>query len=234
MGEPRIIADYVDSIGAKLSFDPSLSRRVRREIEDHLWEAVARSASGDERAAAAQAVANFGDPQVLAAELAINRLARNTHAVGAAAILFVGGALIAMKARMAWYETARWQLEDARRALATVIGTVDRCAFWLAAALAVSGWLYLVAKPVAASHAALCRQARRTARLSSASALALAVSVTCDALLTMLRLYGRPLSMQSLVPLGSMLAEMALAGGLAFAIVGLMVRMSRTADLVDA
>src|SRR5690242_15356394 len=103
MREPFIIAEYVESLAGKLSFDPFLSRRVRQEVEDHLLEAVEGSAAGDEHAAAALAIASFGDPQTLAAEFAISRLVDKTQKVAVSAIVLVGATLVAMKARLAWY-----------------------------------------------------------------------------------------------------------------------------------
>ena len=37
MRPPVPIAEYLDRLTRELRFDPQLSRRVRREIEDHLW-----------------------------------------------------------------------------------------------------------------------------------------------------------------------------------------------------
>lgn len=234
MREPHIIAEYVESLAEKLSFDPFLSRRVRREVEDHLLEAVEGSAAGNEHAVAAQAIAHFGDPQALAAEFATTRLADKTQKASAIAIVFVGATFVAMKGRLAWYEIAQWQLGDELRAVATTVGTIDICAFWLAVSLSVSGWVYLIGKSVPASNAALCRQLRNVLYLNSMSATALTVSVTCDVVLTALRLLGRELSAQSLIPLLSIVAEIALTGLLIFYIGGLVVRMSRTASLADS
>ena len=41
MRQPSPIADYAAALARELAFDVSLSRRVRQEVEDHLWEAVA-------------------------------------------------------------------------------------------------------------------------------------------------------------------------------------------------
>jgi dsRNA-specific ribonuclease len=42
-----VISDYLESLVGALSFDRSLSRRVRQEVEDHLREAVAADPMGD-------------------------------------------------------------------------------------------------------------------------------------------------------------------------------------------
>jgi hypothetical protein len=234
MREAHIIDGYVESLAGRLSFDQSLARRVRREVEDHLWEAVGRSSAGDGPAAAAQAIAHFGDPQALAAEFATTRLAAMTLKVSAGAILLVGATLVAMKARLAWYGLGQWPLGDELRDLATAVGLVDVYAFWLAAALALGGWVYLIGKPVPASNAALCRQLRHVVSVNCLSASALTISVICDGGLTALRLVGRELSVQCLIPLASMVAEIALIGLLIFWIGGLIVRMTRTTSLLLA
>ena len=98
-----MISDYLDSLVGALSFDRSLSGRVRQEVEDHLREAVAADPMGDEIEAQRRAIANFGDPHVIAGQFAVVSLAQQTRRVGVAIILVVAGVFIAMKARVAWY-----------------------------------------------------------------------------------------------------------------------------------
>jgi hypothetical protein len=57
-----VISEYVDVLAARLSFDRSLSRRVRQEVEDHLREAVAVDPAGSALEAERRAIARFGDP----------------------------------------------------------------------------------------------------------------------------------------------------------------------------
>jgi hypothetical protein len=76
MQEPGVISEYVELLADKLSFDRSLSRYVRQEVEDHLWEAVAADDLGNTPEAQRRAVANFGDPDVIAAQFAAVSLAR--------------------------------------------------------------------------------------------------------------------------------------------------------------
>lgn len=82
------IAAYLDEIDAALAFDRRLSRRVRDEIESHLFEAA-------ERVSEADAVRRFGQPAEIArayAEAALpDRLKRSCVA---AALL--GGATLAL------------------------------------------------------------------------------------------------------------------------------------------
>ena len=65
-----MISAYLERLGAALSFDPLLARCVRREVEDHLREAVAADPLGDGLTAERRAIANFGDPDVIAAQFA--------------------------------------------------------------------------------------------------------------------------------------------------------------------
>jgi hypothetical protein len=86
-----VISQYLDSLAAALSFDRSLSRRVRQEAEDHLRGAVVADPRGNALEAEQGAIANFGDPQLIAAQFAIVSLARRTKGVGIALILVIAG-----------------------------------------------------------------------------------------------------------------------------------------------
>ena len=90
MQESGMISAYAEMLAGKLSFDRSLSRGVRQEVEDHLWEAVAADPAGNETEAQRRAIANFGDPHVIAAQLAAAWLAKQTRKVGIAVILVIG------------------------------------------------------------------------------------------------------------------------------------------------
>ena len=84
-----MISDYLDTLSGALSFDRSLSGRVRQEVEDHLREAIAADSRGDGPEAERRAIANFGDPHVIAAQFAVVSLAKQTRRVGAAIILII-------------------------------------------------------------------------------------------------------------------------------------------------
>ena len=86
MQESGMIAAYAELLAGKLAFNPSLSRRVRQEVQDHLWEA-AGGASANGREAVQRAIANFGDPHVIATQFATAWLARQTWKVGITVIL---------------------------------------------------------------------------------------------------------------------------------------------------
>jgi len=89
MQETGVIPDYLASLEGALSFDRSLSRCVRQEVEDHLWQAVAADRMGDRLEAERRAIANFGDPHVIAAQFAVISLAKQTRRVGIAVIVAI-------------------------------------------------------------------------------------------------------------------------------------------------
>lgn len=96
MQESGMIAAYAELLAGKLDFNPSLSRRVRQEVQDHLWDAAA-AGSGNEREAVQRAIANFGDPHVIAAQFATAWLARQTWKVGVTVILVISGVFVALR-----------------------------------------------------------------------------------------------------------------------------------------
>jgi hypothetical protein len=139
MQEAGVISDYLESIADALSFDRSLSRRVRQEVEDHLWEAVAADPIGDRPEAQRRAIASFGDSHAIAAQFAIVSLAKHTRRVGAAAILVIAAVFASMKARVAWYAATQWAASDDMRPVSAIVGSIDRYAFWLSVLLAIAG-----------------------------------------------------------------------------------------------
>jgi hypothetical protein len=132
-----VISDYLESLVGALSFDRSLSRRVRQEVEDHLREAVAADPVDDGIEAEQRAIANFGDPHVIAAQFAVISLAQQTRRAGVAIILVVAGVFIAMKARVAWYAMMQCAISDDIRTVSGIVGSIDRYAFWLSVIIGI-------------------------------------------------------------------------------------------------
>jgi hypothetical protein len=234
MQESRMIAAYAESLARKLDFSPSLSRRVRQEVQDHLWEAAAAGPPGNGHEAVQRAIVNFGDPHVIAAQFATAWLARQTWKVGVTVILVISGVFVAMKARVTWYAAVQWGLTDDLRAVANAVGWIDVCAFWLSVIAGIAGCAYLVVRraPPTALCAAHCNRLRHLLFLSAVSAAALSVSVVGDGVLTALRLVGREFSVEFLIPISSMVVEIACAGILIFSIRGIVVRMVHTTALL--
>ena len=233
MQESGMIAAYAESLAGKLYFNPSLSRRVRQEVQDHLWEAAA-AAAGNEREAVQRAIVNFGAADVIAAHFATAWLARQSWKVGVTVILVISGVFVAMKARVNWYAAAQWGLNDDVRAVAKLVGLIDACAFCLSVIVGIVGSTYLIVHrvPPAALCAAHCNRLRHLLFLSALSAAALVVSVIGDGVLTSLRLVGREFSADFLIPISSMAIEIVCAGILIFSVRSIAVRKVHTIALL--
>jgi hypothetical protein len=228
-----MIQDYLELLARELDFDRSLSRCVRQEVEDHLWEAVAANPAKNIHDAQQQAIANFGDARVIAAQFALISLARQSRRAGVAAILVIAGVFIAMKARLVWYAATQWTVGDDMRAVSGLVGLIDRYAFWLSLIVGLGGWIYIRSRQIpAAFYPAYRRQLRRFFVLCSAAAAALVVSVSSDAVLTAIQLHGTELSAASLVPIFSMAVEIACVGILVSHIRGITLRAASTAALM--
>jgi hypothetical protein len=214
-----MIHDYLDTLARALSFDPSLSQRVRREVEDHLLDAVAADPARDAREAERQAVARFGEAHAIAAEFARVAVARQARSLAAAIVVMVFVVFIAMKARVAWYAATQWTMPEDMRPASGIVLLIDRYAFWTAVILAIAGFAYMVGRRVApALHRARARHLRHVSLLSAIAAAALAVSVVSDGLLTAFQLRGALSWAESLIPISSMALEIACIGVLAWQI----------------
>jgi hypothetical protein len=229
-----MIQDYLELLAHELSFDRSLSRRVRQEAEDHLWEAVAADPAGNMLAAQQRAIANFGDARAIAAQFAVISLARHSRRAGFAAVLVIAGVFIAMKARISWYAATQWVISDNLRAVSGLVVQIDRYAFWMSLIVGLSACVYIVSRRIPASfHPAYRRQLRRFFVLCCAATAALVVSVISDGVLTALLLFGTESSAGFLVPIVSMAIEIACVGILVIHIRGITLRAASTAALLN-
>jgi hypothetical protein len=226
-----MITDYADALASRLGFDPALAQRVRQEVEDHLREIVAADPTGDKRAAERRAVAQFGDPDAIAAEFALGSLAERSRNVGAVLIVAIAGALIAMKTRIASYDLAQGALSEAMRALGVAVVTVDRYAFWLSALLGIVFWAYLSRRAPAGVRPSFCKRLRRCFLLCAIAAGALLVSVLSDGILTTLRLIETAAA-GIVIPLVTMAIEIACVAIVVLRIRGVARRMASTAALL--
>jgi len=227
-----MIPDYLDRLARELDFDSSLSRRVRQEVEDHLWEAVAAHSTENMLEAQQRAIAGFGDARVIAAQFAVVSLAKYSKRAGVAAVMVIAGVFMVMKARIAWYTAMQWAISDDLKAIGGLVVQIDRYSFWLSLIVALGGWAYIRSRRIpAALHPAYRRQLRRFFLLCSTAAAALVVSVISDAVLTALQLPGKELSAEFLVPIVSIVVEIACVGILVFHIRGVALRAASTALL---
>jgi hypothetical protein len=205
-----VIADYLEQIETALGFDRSLSRDVRREVEDHLRESVAADPSGDRLEVEQRAIARFGDPHLIAAQFAVVSLAKQTRRVGATVIVIIAAVFVAMKARVTWYVVMQCALADEVKAISAIVGSIDHYAFWLSVVVGIGAWGYVSGLGLPAFSDPACRKQLRSFFLLSATATgALLVSVASDGLLTALRLSEIGLSAEFLVPVLSIAIEIA-------------------------
>jgi len=211
-----MIADYLDKLSTALSFDRSLSRCVREEVEDHLREAVAADPGADRREAEARAIARFGDPLVIAAHFVVVSLRRETRRVGATVLVAIAGIFIMMKARLAWYALIEWPLADDMRALGSAVGLIDAYAFWISLIIGLGGFAYI--SVATALHSQYRTQVHWFCLMCAAATAALAISIASDGVLTSLRMVGADFSAAALIPIASMAVEIVCAAALALQI----------------
>jgi hypothetical protein len=227
-----MIAGYLDRLAGALSYDRSLARRVREEIEDHLQEAAAADPTSDRVEAERRAVACCGDPRAIAAEFAVIALARRSRKLGIGVLLAIAGVLLAMKARVAWYGALQWVLCDDVKPLAAVVGSIDGYAFLVSAIVAIVGSVYVCGRVIPPRfHPEYCRQLRRFRQLCTVATGALVLSVIGDAVLTIMRLLATDASPAFFVPIVSLAFEIAAAGALVAVIRDLAQRTQVTAAL---
>src|SRR5215475_10526672 len=101
MPQSSVVADYLDILGRELSYDPLLSRRVRLEVEDHLWEAAANE-GGDAAEAQRKAIEKFGDPGEIARQYAALSIFSQIRRVAVIVVLALVGIFGSMIGRSAW------------------------------------------------------------------------------------------------------------------------------------
>ena len=213
MQRSSIVTDYLDALTRELGFDVPLARRVRKEVEDHLWEAAADDPSGDPIEAQRRAIAKFGEPREIARRYAASSLFRQTRRVGATAVLALTGIFVAMKGRGAWYGLMQWALSDHLKIVGTIALAIDRYAFMFALVAGILGLAYIGSRRLPTEfHQAHRAQVKRCVMLCAATAGALLASVVTDTILTALRLFETKPSASALVPILSMAAEIAFAG----------------------
>ena len=202
---------------------------MRQEVEDHLWETVAADPTGDRLDAERRAVANFGDPRVIAAQFAVASLAKQAGRVGAAAVLGIAAVFVAMKARLTWYDVMAFPAVEQFRALSGIVLLIDRSAFWLSIFIGIAGWIYIDSRRVPATFTSEYRtQLRRFFLVSSAATGTLIASVVGDGVLTFFRLLGTGWFVEFLVPVFSIAIEIACVGVLLSYVRGIAQRTAPT------
>ncbi|MEJ0075088.1 MAG: hypothetical protein WDO17_06530 [Alphaproteobacteria bacterium] len=227
-----MIAAYLAELSGALSFDRELARRVAREVEDHLREAVATGSLEDRAEAERRAVASFGDPRALAVQFAAVSLMRRTRRVGVAVVLAIVAVLAAMKVRVAWYAVANWTLSEDARRLAGAVLAIDRLAFWFSIIVGLIALFYIgCRRGSAVLQADDCRESRRAVFLCAVAGFSLVVSVISDGVLTALQ-FASESREAAAIPLLSMAVEIACAGAVTVLIFDAIRRAARTDALL--
>ena len=226
------IADFGSAVARELSFDPRLARRLRAEVEDHLREALADRADPHGENRLAEVMCAFGDPRAFAQQflaIALLSLARRAVVVMAFAVIGMFGA---MEARAAWYGWVNWPVSDHVRAANAIGHPVDRVAFVLAVAFALSSLAYIITRraPVRFDPT-FGREIGFSIKLSVAVALALIGAMAIELVLSGVRLFESELDARAFVPFVSLILEVALAGGSMFYISIMISRCSRALRL---
>jgi hypothetical protein len=216
MQKPSPVTEYLDALSRQLAFDTALSRRVQKEIADHLWESVARETGVVSIEAQYHAIARIGDPREIARQYAASSLLSQTRRVGLIALLALVGVYIGMKGRVAWYGLMQWDLSDHLKEVATTWITIDFNAFRIALAIGIIGLAYIGSCRAPLSfHERYYRQVKWSVMLCAATAGTLLASVVTDAVLTGLRLFDANLPTSGLIPALSVAGEFVLMGALA-------------------
>ena len=144
MQEPSPITEYLDALSRAIGFDMALSRRVRKEVEDHLWESAANASFADTLEAQRYAISRFGDPREIARQYVASSLFAQIRRVSLTAVLALVGIYIAMKGRGAWYGMMQWGLNEHIKAAIESWITVDLNAFRIALVIVVVGLGYVI------------------------------------------------------------------------------------------
>lgn len=206
--QPSPVADYLEDLARDLAFDPALSRRVRQEIEDHLRQATMAEAAGSAIDAENRAIMKFGAPQEIAKQYRALSLHMRMKKTGILVLCATLAAFGAMESRAVWYGLMRWDIGAHLKTISETIIPIDRCAFALAIAFGVAGWVYIISRPIPVA----CGQASRShirfgQFLIAAAAGATAIAVTCEMIVTGWRLVEAHWTTNSLLPVISIFLE---------------------------
>jgi hypothetical protein len=203
------VTDYLAVLARELGFDPALSRRVRCEVEDHLWQA-AEVRGGRSVENQLQVILGFGEARELARGYVAASMLAQIRCAGAAMILAATTIFLAMKARVAWYGWMRWEPNQDFSALSAIALSIDRYATVLAIVAALIGCAYIATRRAQLRvDWSYRKQLDRCIVLCGASATALSLCVATEAVLTGIRLSGTQWCAATVVPMLSLVVEIA-------------------------
>lgn len=227
------VTDYLAVLARDLGFDPALSRRVRLEVEDHLWQAAdARGGRSVENQL--QAILSFGEPRELGRGYLTASLLTQIRCAGIVMIFAAVAVYLAMKARVAWYDWMRWEPNSDFTAVSAIALQFDRYATMLAIIAALIACAYIATRRAPARiNTSYRKQLNRCIVLCSASACALSVCVATEMVLTGVRLSGMPWSAAAVIPVLSLVVEIAAVFGFVFSIHTTIRRKALAASLLQ-
>jgi hypothetical protein len=150
--------------------------------------------------------------------------------IGAATAIF-----LAMKARVVWYEVMQWELNAGWEAVRAIGLAIDRYGFLAAISIALIGWVYISTRraPIRL-HVTYNKELNRCIVLCGAAAGGLIVSVTVETVLTGLRLFEIEWCAAALVPILSLIIEMAAAALLVLCIRAMIRRTAVALSLLES
>jgi hypothetical protein len=227
------VTDYLAVLACELGFDPALSHRVCGEVEDHLWQA-ADVRGGRSVENQLQAILSFGEPRELArGYLAASLLAQIRRA--STVMIFAATAIyIAMKARVAWYDWTHWEPNSHFTAVSAIALQIDHYATMLAIMAALTACTYIVTRRAPARvNTSYRNQLNRCIVLCSVSACALSVCVATEVVLTGVRQSGMPWCAAAVIPVLTLVVEIAAIFGFVFAIHTTIRRKALAASLLQ-
>jgi len=201
------IVEYLGALERELEFDAQLSRRVRREVEDHLREAAAAEPGDDETERQRRVVARFGKPKEIARQYVTASLLRQSRGTVALLVFVTAAIFAAMKGRGWWYEASHWALSDQFAAMAGQVGTIARGVFLSAFAIGVIAWVYVYRFPDAAPLG-IYKRFKRGIVLAIAAAALLLFTLAGDVGLTTLRLIHSATLPVAIVPITVLAIEL--------------------------
>jgi hypothetical protein len=205
----------LDTLTHELRFDAGLARSVRLEVEDHLRQA-AEMADCEPIEAQRRAIAQFGEPRMLARQYAPSVLLSQTRRVGVVVLIALAGIYAMMKGRLAWYGFTQWTLSPDLAAVAATGFSVVRWVFIVALAVVIVGAVYIGSRrPAREFHDAYRREILCSIGLCAIAAVVLLVAVGLDGVMVGLRIVGLEPSIVVLIPILSIAVE----GSLAFVLV---------------
>ncbi len=209
-----------------------LSRRVRGEVEDHLWQAadIRGGRSVENRL---QAILRFGEARELARGYLTASLLAQIRRAGTAMIFTATAIYLAMKARVAWYDWMCWKPNSDFTAVSAIALQIDRYATMLAIIAALIACPYIATRRAPARvNMSYRKQLTRCIVLCSASAGALSVCVATEVVLTGVRLSGTQWCAAIVIPILSLVVEIAAVVGFVFSIHAMIRRKALAASLL--